>query len=207
MATRRHSGSASRDAQQRLRIAQEAARLMAEEGIHDFAWAKRKAIERLGLAAERNLPTNIEIEQALIAHQQLFRAESQPKRLRQLRETALQAMRQLDQFGPRLVGPVAAGTADAHTPVHLHLFADTPEQIDFWFMEHHIPYEWDERMVRFTVERQERYPLLRFTAGDVLVEVTVFPQSGQRQAPLSPVDGRPMKRLNVQAVEELLETD
>jgi hypothetical protein len=204
MATRRHSGSATRDEQQRLRIAQEAARLMADEGIHDFAAAKRKAVDRLGLAGLRNLPGNLEIEQALIAHQQLFRSATQPQRLRHLRQVALDAMREFAAFHPRLVGPVLAGTADAHSPVQLHLFADTPEQLDLFLMERRIPYEWDARVVRLAADRPERLPVCRFTAGDVVVEMTVFPVDGLRQAPLSPVDGRPMRRLPLQGVEELL---
>jgi hypothetical protein len=204
MATRRHSGSASRDEQQRLRIAQEAARMMAEEGVHNFATAKRKAVERLGLAGLRNLPGNQEIEQALIAHQQLFRAFTQPQRLRRLREVALEAMQRLEAFEPRLVGPVLTGTADEHSPVQLHLFADTPEQLDLFLMDAHIPYEWSERTVRFTAEQQEKVPVCRFMAGDVALEMAVFPRDGLRQAPLSPVDGKPMRRLTSQALEELL---
>jgi hypothetical protein len=204
MGTRRHSGSATHDEQQRLRIAQEAARLMADEGIHDFATAKRKAVERLGLAGLRNLPGNLEIEQALIAHQQLFRSLTQPQRLHHLRQVALAAMREFAVFSPRLVGPVLTGTADEHSPVQLHLFADTPEQLDLYLLERNIPYEWDARMVRLSPERQERFPVCHFTAGDVAMELTVFPMDGLRQAPLSPVDGRPMRRLTLQGLEELL---
>jgi hypothetical protein len=179
---------------------------MAEEGVHDFATAKRKAVDRLNLGAYRNLPGNQEIEAALVAHQQLFRATTQPQRLRHLREAARQAMRMLANFQPRLVGPVMTGTADAHSPVSLHLFAESPEQVDFFLMEKRIPYEWDHRLARFDAERQERFPLCRFMAGDVTIELTVFPPSGLRQAPLSPVDGRPMRRLTAEGLEELLQS-
>jgi len=48
-------------------------------------------------------------------------------------------------------------------------------------------------------------PFDRFLAGDVTVELTVFPQSGLREAPLSPVDGRPMERAIVATVRKLLD--
>lgn len=200
---RRHAPG-TRDEQLRQRIAQEAARLMAEEGVLDFATAKRKAVARLGAAVPRNLPGNQEIEQELKVYQRLFRAGRQPQRLRQLREAALEAMRLLARFHPRLVGPVLAGTADEHSPVHLHLFADTPEQLVLFLMEQRIPCQWDERPVRVSGERQERYPLCRFIAGDVPFELTLFPEIGLRQAPLSPVDGRPTRRGSVEQVEALL---
>jgi hypothetical protein len=192
-----------RNEQNRIRVAQEAARLMTEHGIQDFATAKRKAAERLGLPA-RHLPTNLEIEQALIAHQRLFRTTSQPAHLRRLRGTARQAMRLMTDFQPRLVGPVLTGTADAHSVVNLHLFAETPEQIDVFLMDHHIPHSWDERVVRLNADQQERYPLCRLVADEVTVEMTVFPPNGLRQPPLSPVDGRPMRRAALEAVEQLL---
>lgn len=180
---------------------------MADEGVRDFATAKRKAAERLGLPTNRHLPTNVEIEEALVAHQRLFRSDSQPAHLRRLRETARQAMQMLAGFQPRLVGPVLAGTADTHSPVNLHLFAETPEQVNLFLMERHIPHEWDERVLRLSADRQERYPMCRLLAGDVAVEMTVFPLKGLRQAPLSPVDGKPMRRAAIAAVEQLLATE
>ena len=57
----------------RILLAQEAARIMADEGVRDFRLAKRKAAERLGLPVNGTLmPRNTEIEQALIDHQRLF---------------------------------------------------------------------------------------------------------------------------------------
>ncbi len=57
----------------RTLLTQECARIMAEEGVKDFMLAKRKATARLGLTNRTLLPSNIEIEQALLAYQRLFR--------------------------------------------------------------------------------------------------------------------------------------
>jgi hypothetical protein len=205
MAQRRNGPG--REEQNRIRVAQEAARIMTEHGIQDFALAKRKAAERLGLPMNRHLPTNLEIEEALIVHQRLFRSHAQPGHLRRLRDTARQAMRLMADFQPRLVGPVLSGTADTHSPVNLHLFAETPEQVDLFLMDREIPHSWDERTVRLNPDQQERFPLCRFMAQDVSVEMTVFPPVGLRQAPLSPVDGRPMRRATLEAVEQMLSCD
>lgn len=202
--SQRRGGTTARDAQIRQRIAEEAARLMATESVRDFAAAKRKAVDHLGLSPQCSLPGNREVESALIAYQRLFKAHSQPQRLRELREAARSAMALLEGFRPRLVGPVLSGTADEYAPVNLHLFADTPEQVDLFLMERQIPYELDERILRVRPEQQERFPVYRFMAGDVVVELTVFPEKGLRQAPLSPVDGRPMQRAALGSVEALL---
>ncbi len=195
------------DTQQRILVAQTAARLMAEGGMRDFAKAKRKAAEQLGVHHSRNLPANDEIEAALREYQQLFQHETQGQQLAELRQTAAQAMQLLSPFSPRLVGPVLNGTADQYTPIYLHLFADTPEQVSLFLMEQKIPFEQAERRVHYTKGREEHQPLYRFIAGEQVVELTVFPPTGIRQAPLSPVDGRAMRRAGREELLRLIEED
>lgn len=178
--------------------------MLAEGGAATFDAARRKAQERLGSGPLRPPPANAEIEQALIEYQRLFQGDTQPRALRELREAALHAMRLLAPFDPRLVGPVLAGTADSGSIVYLHLFADTPETVAVFLMDRQIPFEHDERQVRFGPEQRELLPLYRFVAGDIVVELTVFPAHGLRRPPLSPVDNRPMRRADTAAVEQLL---
>ncbi|MGB9429699.1 MAG: hypothetical protein WCC11_07470 [Gammaproteobacteria bacterium] len=186
-------------------LAQEAARIMTEEGVRDFRFAKRKAAERLGFDARSlHLPTNLEVEQALGTHQRLFRADSQPARVRKLRETAREAMRMLNGFDARLVGPVLAGTAGHHAVIYLHVFSDPPEQIAIFLMEKNIPHEVSARKLRSAAGVQHEYPVYRFVAGDTPIELTVFGVDGIREAPASPVDGRPMRRASLRELDGLL---
>lgn len=175
---------------------------MVEQGIRDFALAKRKAAAQLGVSDPRLLPDNHEIELAQAEYLRLFYGDSQPQRLRHLRETALRAMQLLQRFDPRLVGPTLKGTADDHSPVNLHLFATQPEEVSWFLMEQKIPHEEGER--RYPGKPPRSYPMFSFMAGDVVVELTVFPLDGIRQAPPSPVDGRPIKRATMEAVRRLL---
>lgn len=195
--------SFQRNAQHRERIAKEAARLMSEAGIRDFQLAKRKALERLRLADVRQLPSNEEIEQAVLEYQRLFRADTQPRRLSKLRATALRAMRFLERFKPRLVGAVLSGTADEHSDVCLHLFSDPAEAVGLFLRDNGIPHEASERRLRLAPEETSRMPAYRFMAGDVPVELVVFSERVRRRVPLSPVDGKPMRRAGLQAVEAL----
>ena len=97
-----------------------------------------------------------------------------------------------------------SGTVTADAPIQLHVTADSPEAVRLWLQEHGIPFEQGERLVRFSGERQETVPQFRFTADGVTVELHVFALEDTRQAPLSPVDGKPMKRANRRDVEQLL---
>ncbi|MDO1529073.1 hypothetical protein QMK61_09570 [Fulvimonas sp. R45] len=191
----------------RVRVAQEAARLMSEHGIRDFHRAKLKAAERLGILDTQALPRNQEIEQALREHQRLFHADSQPQLLRRRREAATEAMRFLHAFEPRLVGAVLEGTADAHSAVCLHVFSDDPEAVGLFLRERGVPFETQVRHLRFGRDAQADYPVLLFAADEVPFDLTVLPLDAMRQAPLDRVDEKPMRRAALPAVEELLAGD
>ncbi|OOG59618.1 hypothetical protein [Rhodanobacter sp. C03] len=191
----------------RLRVAQEAARLMSEHGIRDFHHAKLKAAERLGILDTQALPRNLEIEQALREHQRLFLADSQPQLLRQRREAAAEAMRFLAAFEPRLVGAVLEGTADAHSAVCLHLFSDDPDAVDLYLREHGVPVETQTRRLRYSRDEQPEYPVLLFAADELPFDLTVLPRDALRQAPLDRADDRPMRRAALTQVEILLAED
>ncbi|MBK1726940.1 hypothetical protein [Halorhodospira neutriphila] len=195
----------TRDQRMRMSLIREAARLMAEEAITDYAAAKRKAAERLGAADTRNLPSNQEIQQAVLEYQAVFGGSEHQQQLRRLRERAVEAMAFFERFRPRLVGPVLAGTADGSSGVQLHLFADTPETVLFFLMDHGIPYEADERRLRFGREGVVVQPVFRFLADGTVVELTVFGEGGLREAPRSEVHGGPMERAGIDEVRALLE--
>ena len=193
-----------RDKRLRTLLAQEAARIMADDNVLDFQMAKRKAAQRLGVSTTRNLPANQEIEQALLEYQRLFQADTQPDFLRQSRETALAAMRLLSEFEPRLVGAVLTGSAGQHAEVELHVYADTPERIQLFLMHQHIPHESCERRVQFKRGEYQMQPAYRLVAGEVRVLLLVFSTDSSRQPPLSQVDGRPVQRAGIAALEQLL---
>jgi hypothetical protein len=189
----------------RRALAQEAARLMAEHGIQDFGVAKRKAAERLGVTdGAAVLPKNSEIEAALGEYQRLFGGASHLQSLRAQRSAALAAMRRLSEFEPRLVGAVLAGTATLHSDVQLHLFAERAESVALKLIDQGIAHEVTERRVKLDPERIRAFPGVRFQVDDQSIEATVFPPDGIRQAPVSPVDGRPMRRASALEVEGLL---
>jgi hypothetical protein len=188
----------------RLRVAQEAARLMSEHGIRDFHHAKRKAAERLGVLDEQALPRNHEIEQALREHQRIFQGESQPQLLRTRREAAVEAMRFLQRFEPRLVGAVLEGTADSHSAVCLHVFSDDPEAVGIYLREHGVPVDTQTRHLRISREEQMEYPVLLFAADNLPFDLTVLPHNALRQAPLDRIDEKPMRRASLASVEILL---
>lgn len=178
---------------------------MAEQGIDDFLLAKRKAAERLGATDVSVLPRNVEIEAALAEYHRLFSGKTHGSTIKELRQTALKTMALFDGFQPRLVGPVLSGTASEHSEINLHLFADRAESVALRLLERNIPHQSAERRLRYEADRIVGYPAFRFVAGNRPIDVVVFPVDAIRQAPSSPVDGKPMRRGDVGEVLELVQ--
>lgn len=192
---------------QRQRVAEQAARIISEQGISDFRLAKQKAAERCGLRDLRHLPGNDEIESALRHRQRLFGGARHRSHLRNLREAACEAMRRLESFQPRLVGAVLSGSATEHSDVQLHLFTDQDESLQFFLEERGIGFVLDQKRFRLRSEEYRYQPVFRFTADGVAYEAAVFALDGLRQAPCSPVDGLPMQRAALHEVEALLQVE
>lgn len=185
-------------------IASEAARLIAQGHCHDTASACRRAAERLGEHNPRHWPDAAAIEAALRDYQSLFQADSQPRELTRLRELALQAMRDLAAFKPRLVGAAAKGLADRHSPVRLLLRADTPEQVAFALQDRRIPWRSAEVELAFSRNRRAARPAFRFQAGETTVELVVLEPGDRDDPPLDPADNRPLRGLDTVQLDALL---
>jgi len=185
-------------------LAQEAARIIVEQGISDYRLAKHKAAERLGMTERGSLPGNSEIEQAVADYQQLFLGESHSSLLDTMRRAALAAMDLLAAFTPRVAGPVLHGTAGVHSPVDLHVFSDSVEQVAFCLERGGVVYRLFDRRLKSRRGRSDSFAGLRFMMLETPIEATVFPFDGIRQAPISPVDGRPMRRADARVLRELL---
>lgn len=196
------------DARARQTLAQEAARIIIDQGLRDYGVAKRKAAERLGLNGRGALPGNAEIETAISDHHALFSGDAHAGLLLRMRTAAVEAMRLLSDFSPRLVGPVLAGTADESSAINLHVFADSSEVLALFLEQHQISCRLYERRLKPKRGRNvpaNVFPGYEFLYANEAVEATVFPIDGIRQAPISPIDGKPMRRADEKGVRALLD--
>jgi len=197
--------AATRTRERRQRLAHEAARLMAEGGFQDMQQARAKAVGRLGIRDEASLPCNAEIEAALRERQRLFAGPQRDAALHRRRTAAVDALEFLRAFSPRLAGPVLEGTADANSPILLLLHEDDPDAVQRFLEEHGIPAQARSRRMRLDRERVAEVPTWTFTAEELPFELRVLPYDALRQAPLSPVDDRPMRRASLSQLRALLD--
>ncbi len=187
---------AGNNRQMRERIAQLAARLMAVDGIDDYALAKRKAARQSGAPDTRNLPTNDEVEQALRAYQQLYQADELRDRLHYLRERAREMMRLLSRFDPYLSGAVLSGSAGKYADIDLLLFTDSVKDVEIFLIDNGVDYRSSERRMHIGDEARG-VPNFSVSTPDADFDVTVFDPRDLRAQIRSTPEGRPLERVRI----------
>jgi hypothetical protein len=187
----------------RARIAAAAARIMAEDGIDDFALAKRKAARQLGAAETEALPANDEVELELRAYRALYQPEEHAQRIAELRRIALDAMRALERFSPYLTGPVLKGTAGPYAEIELQLFPESTKEVEIFLLERRITYTTHEGR-RFSGDRAHAMSVLSLDWEGAPLKLTVFDPRDERLALKTSQAGKVMDRAGVAEVAALL---
>ncbi len=184
-----------------------AARIMAEDGIEDFALAKRKATRQLGAEDTQSLPKNEEIETALRAYQALYQSEEQRERIKYLRAQAFEVMQALVQFRPYLAGPVLKGTAGRYSDIDLQLFTDDIKAVEMLLLNRNVPYDISDQR-HFAGDQVRTVSILKLEwQRGVPINLAIYPANDERGSLKTSVAGRPIERAGVQAVSQLLFRD
>lgn len=181
----------------RTQLASTAARLMAQDGIRDYATAKKKAARQLGLSEHIELPDDTEVEAELRLYQALYQHDEHPGLLRSLRETARDVMQMLDRYRPYLTGSVLDGTAGEHAEVDLQIFADSAKEVEIFLLDQGIKFE------HATPRNEKAEAVLVLSTEVAEVNLIIYPIQVERTS-FKYRDGRPRERIRLPALETLL---
>ena len=176
---------------------------MAEDGIDDYAMAKRKAARQLGATDAQALPANDEIEAELHAYRALYEPEEHAERIAELRRVALDAMRALARFSPYLTGPVLKGTAGPYSGIDLQLFPESPKDVELYLLDRNIPYDTHEAR-RYSGDRAHAVSVLGLEWQGAPLKLSVFDPRDERVALKTSQAGRVMDRAGIAEVDALL---
>ena len=204
--------------QQHLRqmIAQRAASMMAEEGISDYAYAKKKAGRQLGVLDVNCLPSNAEVEEEIKLYNEIYHGEEQPENLRLLRAGALEIMQLLERFNPHLTGPVLDGTAGRYAETHIFLFADSLKEVEIFLLNRQLSYETSEKSYRTNNDKRaadkkgherKKVPTLTLEGPHGPVKLSVFDVNDMRTATKHVGNGGSAARINIVGLQALLLAD
>jgi hypothetical protein len=187
----------------RARIAAAAARIMAEDGIDDFALAKRKAARQLGAVDTEALPRNDEVEAELRAYRALYQAGEHPELIEELRRLALEVMQALEQFNPYLTGPVLKGIAGPYAEIDLQLFPDSAKEVEIFLLERNIAFTTQEGR-RYSGDRARAASLISLSWQGVPVRLAVLDPRDERVALKTSPAGRVAERAGIAEVGAIL---
>lgn len=110
----------------RRRVAREAARLLYYNLAGEYKQAKEEAVRNLKV---RTLPSNLEVAVELDQLADEVEGVGREKLIVDLRKEALQIMKHLEAFHPRLIGSVWRGTARRGSDMDIEVFCQEPETV------------------------------------------------------------------------------
>ena len=195
--------NSNRRTDMRARIAAAAARLMAEDGIDNFALAKRKAARQLGTSETQSLPRNDEIEAELRAYRALYQADEHPQLINELRRSALDAMRALERFSPYLTGPVLKGIAGPYAEIELQLFPDSTKDVEIFLLDQNIAFSTQEGR-RYSGDQSRAVSLISLLWQGAPVRLAILDPRDERLSLKTSVAGRAIERAGITEVSAIL---
>ncbi len=199
--------SAPRQNKLRQEIAVEAARLMTEEGLDSIPSARKKAARQFGVPDECALPDDHEVLFQMQIHQSLYQSSAQKQSLKDLRTTALNAMKLFKSFKPGLIGSVLLGYAHKHSRIDLLLRADSAEEIAILLMSHDIAYKLQDWTLYFSRSKDsgQSVPAYQFYADQHKINLIILTEQHRKMTPLNPDNWQTIQKASTIQVENLLE--
>lgn len=205
MSVERHGGV-------RAVLAEEAARLMLEEGVKQYLVAKRIAAKRLlGRDARgarfraSDLPSNGEIRDSILALAERSEGKRRTRRLFAMRVTALEVMRAVEAFEPRLIGSVSTGHVRKGSDIDLSMFTRDEGGLEGELCAR----GWAFERERVSIQKAGKIAeyVHYHVDHDFPVELTIYDPAELRARQRSSTDGKPIVRMRVAEVEALVQRE
>ena len=124
----------------RLTVANKAAELIAEEGITDYHFAKTKAAKCLGFSAKEKLPSNNEIDEALIAYKNIYH-KANFAIIQELKKITLKYMKLFEEFNPHAPSQILEGYISKYPTIEINLYHDDIKAVEYILLNNQIHFE------------------------------------------------------------------
>ncbi len=192
------------DVKLRHAIALEAARLMYERVESEYFTAKRKAASRLcrGNVKPSDLPSNAEIREQIQVFARIHEGDRRTEDLKDMRLAALQMMRLLRPFRPRLIGSVMTGHVRKGSDIDLHVFSTSAALITDILEKEGYQYDVERKQI---VKHDEARIFTHIHVFDRFnFELTVYAEDQAHYVFKSSITGKAIERASIRELEELM---
>jgi len=167
----------------RQSIASKAAEIIMEEGINDYQYAKKKAVRYLDLDASDILPSNDEIDKALINYRLIFTAEVDIDLVKILKTEALAIMAFFADFNPYFVTQIFEGLLPKYPIIQINLFSDNMKEIEYVLLNNNIPFATKDFNIsekRTKKQSVKKIPIILIESGSIPIELKIFEAHDQK---------------------------
>ncbi|MBA4077777.1 MAG: hypothetical protein C0508_22300 [Cyanobacteria bacterium PR.023] len=183
------------------RFAEEAARFMVEGTESEYLHAKERAMMMLGLSSQTRLPSNRKVRELVSKITKAELGEDEvARRVREMREIALEVMEIIEAFDPFLIGSTLSGEIRQTSDIDLHAYSDDFEEIKFLLADWGYT-DIDEEVVQ---NMKGTFIHLKWLERGYPVEITIYSWAMRDVVQFSSITGKPMKRADIAGVRHLL---
>lgn len=176
---------------------------MYNRSIKEYKDAKEIAAASLG---SKNLPSNFEVAIELDQLSEELEGSERNKRLIQMRETALQVMKLIKIYNPRLFGSVWRGTARQGSDIDIVAYSETPDMVfQLIITEFPVTEIKEQLFIVNSVPRKSTH--IESTAGEFGVEIVVRSPEEQFEEKRCEIYGDVKRGLGLSELEKLMKVD
>jgi len=189
----------------RRKVAREAAFLIYTSQEKEYKQAKIRAAKILGA---RTLPSNREVAEELDAIAAELEGQSRLERLLSLRRSALEIMRCLEFYNPRLIGSVWRGTAHRNSDIDIVVFSSSPKKVLKKLRDEGFKVTKTEE-VMITKKGNKESSLHIFVSLPINCEAEIIVRNPEEEerTEICEIYGDIIKGLNPDQLEDILEKD
>ncbi len=167
----------------------------------EYLQAKERALMKLGITNSARMPSNRVIKEFIGLFTKAELGEDEHKlRLHEMREIALQIMEAIEHCDPFLIGSTLSGKIRLTSDIDLHAYCDDFEELKDVLAD----WGFDDVEEELVENIKGSFVHLKWLEKNYPVEITVYPWNTRDVVPYSSVTKKPMKRLDLVGVKELL---
>lgn len=190
---------------QRKEVAKEAARLLYYGLATEYYAAKRMAAKQLGT---RFLPSNKEIALELDNLAEFLEGEERTQQLIQMRKTALQIMKTLNEYHPKLIGSVWRGIITRNSDIDIYIYTNNIEEAIAKLKQARYNITGIENVVRTAENTVKEYTHIFIkTKEDFKIEIIVRDPEEINLKEKCEIFGDIIKGLTIEELEKILKKD
>lgn len=189
----------------RKKVAREAALLLYTSQQKEFKQAKLKAAQTVGA---RILPSNLEVAVELNEIADEYEGQKRLRHLTQMRREALEIMKSVKDFNPRLIGSVWRGTAHRNSDIDIVVFSPNPKLTVNQLKRDGYEISKTERVSKVTGEGSEEsfHIYMPLPSGDE-AEIIVRGLEKMNKKKMCEIYGDVIRGLNITQLEGILKEE